>query len=650
MLSEGFRPWVFSKGPRLRLLTFVLVTLVFIGCTPPEIVEAVRLEKSGYRKSAVLKYADGLAKMREGSRERLRYEKHVMGLRRSIVDEVLAEAKEVYGVTPTLSSVKKAVGILNDARTYDDREARIAKYIRVYENVRKKLESDKQQKLQDAEETASRLDWAQAITLLREAAATDPSDAQIRLKVSQMVERRDRSYKQRVAAVLAKDDWRTASRIAAKFAEERPPPEAAVLNYLQNDIKAVTSRLVASEVQACVANKQYYTAYTLVREAGSDLGAQMSIIREDGAAYYSAVAKKSFAAKQIGRAYFAALKAKEIDASYPGVLVLHRDISDAIDRLLRVQIAISGFDSPKKQPDAGPQLSDTLIAYLVQHLPYGIEILERTKIDIILREKGSRLAEVSKLLDVKYFIIGRVATLTVEHQRADRESTVVITAGTTTRPNPEYDAMVRRYGRDSSSWPSRPPETITENKTAVVKHRFGDESVHGVLNASVRIFDATRGRVTYAKDFSAEEKAKDSFRDPIPAADPPIQYDPLELPADVEIENRLRAKVVSQVAAVVLQLFDMPHFRFLTISNEHTARLEYDKALDALAQGHLYCLRDTPRVRQDDKYRQEISRKGLFDLTESSPEGAVTVTQSQASDKGGESHLRKVEVNTGSER
>jgi hypothetical protein len=338
---------------------------------------------------------------------------------------------------------------------------------------------------------------------------------------------------------------------------------------------------------------------------------------KQGSAFYLQKAKEEMAASnRLGYAYFAAVKAFEMNPNDATIFALHRDYSDIFEKQIRVQIAISGFDTPVKEPDAGNQFSDALIARLVETLPYGIKILERRRIDEVLKEKGRQLKELSDELKVEMFIVGNVSALQVEHQRSENMGTVVIAKGTKKEPNPEYNMMMMQYGPNQKKWPRIPPATIDTPENQVVNYKMGREKVNGLMVVSVRIFDAAKADITVAKEFKIPLEVEGEFNDAVP--DAKIVAKALSLQSDLDIKEQMRLKLVKDVAELIFKSYEFRERRFSISADWLLGRQEYDKAVLELARGYFYCNKDKENLEGKEKNASfaKIAEAGLLKYTE----------------------------------
>lgn len=596
----------------------ICVSLLLVtGCEPPGMKEAMALSAQGKNVEALKICEAELAKLPPAEQPDSKIVPFVAELRVKITDQVLRQADEACQGGKSIPPVNAGIRKLSENLPYDDAAGRLKARLADCQKMVAALGQQASAKAGAAGEKEAAGQWAEAARLLEEAVAINPDDADLSARRGGLVVRRDAACRRVVeAAVKANDLPAVEKAIAALKAEVPAPGEGTLkeLNALASDLRA---RALRETIAPLTEKKKYYTAFRAVQAAGlspAQAGELLKVVVPEGTAFYLRTGEESLKKGADGAAYLAAFKALELSPKNDAAFELYKAASDRVDKAVRVQIAIAAFDSAPKEPASGVQLSDSLIANLVKSLPYGIEILERSKIDVVLSEKGAKLQDLSKQLGVKFFVIGTVSSLEVERQKRDREATTVMKAGTRNVPNPEYLAMVARYGTKTRKWPHIPPAQIPEDVTQVVKYKVGDETVTGIMMASARVFDAEKGSVTFADDFKVRDEASDTYQDAVESAH--VQGKNAVLPSDTEMKDRLRRKMVTDVSKVVLSLFEGRHVRLLQLANHYIERREYELALNSLAQAHWYCRKDARRVNEKDANVAEIDRKALLELSE----------------------------------
>jgi hypothetical protein len=212
-------------------------------------------------------------------------------------------------------------------------------------------------------------------------------------------------------------------------------------------------------------------------------------------------------------------------------------------------------------------------------------------------------------LGVDLIITGNVSLFKVDKDVFESMASQRIKIGEETKPNPEFSQMLQTYGKDIEKWPHRPPMTYTEEKFEIIKHKKGKVDLKAFGNVSIRIFDAKKAAIVFAKDLNKTIEASDDFQDPVPGAN--IPEDILELPSETEIKGQLRDNLIQTTLDIILNIFENREERFLQWAMVHIKRKEYKEALKFMAQGHLYCKNTQTTNRTSDKIYNL-----MIDLTE----------------------------------
>jgi hypothetical protein len=290
---------------------------------------------------------------------------------------------------------------------------------------------------------------------------------------------------------------------------------------------------------------------------------------------------------------------------------MHRDTRDKVLDMVQKYIAIPAFGSPQDNPDVGVQFSDALISYLFRILPYGINIVERGKIDMLMAEHKREFAEVANILKVDLIVTGNVSLLTIDRQDTKGQNTVRVPIGEKLEVNPEYEVYIQTHDPKSPNPGTPPRKTIKVKEYGTFTINKGRTTIKGFSSVAVRIFNTSKGRITYAQEFNANYQAADDYQDGLDLAG--IESDPLELPSDTEIKEKLRNQIVQQLADVIQAQFEKRERTFMQTATYHISRREMKPAIDELAKGFLYCVK--AKVDFNDPDFTEIRNKSV-ELTE----------------------------------
>ena len=279
---------------------------------------------------------------------------------------------------------------------------------------------------------------------------------------------------------------------------------------------------------------------------------------------------------------------------------INKKCADIIDNEIQKHIAVLTFGSPAKHPDYGMLFSDALITRLFKELPYGINIVEKEKIDLLKNTSKMKIKNIGGSLGADIVISGNVSLFKAEEVKSERMAIAKVKIGEEEVLNPEYEKMVKAYGKDTKNWPSQPERNILNSKYEIVKYKKGKVSKRVFGNVSMRIFDAFSGKLVFSEDFDDSLEKIDDFQDSVEAAG--IPHDPLELPLETEMKAELRDKMVSDISRVIVDLLQSREKRFMKSAESRLERNEYENAIKFLAQGYLFC----NKSKTDNEYAHKI--------------------------------------------
>lgn len=370
---------------------------------------------------------------------------------------------------------------------------------------------------------------------------------------------------------------------------------------------------VEQVVERIISRRHYYEAFLAIKESGleQELSALLSRVKFEGGDFYFTQAKKRISRKEMHHAYLQAVKAQELNPDISGLFEVHKQAYDAVVLGIQQNIAISAFESPQGRPGVGQQFSEALISYLFKIAPYGINIVERQKIDVLLQEQRRGMKEVGDLLKVDLIVTGNVMLMDVDRQEQKTKGFTKVKIGEQKKLNPDYEALFEEHGEDIKDIKDAPPKWIMEPQYTKAEYEKSLVTVKGFASVSARIFDASKGSLVYAEQFDAKYEASDEYQQSIAGSD--IAPDPLELPTDMEVMEKLRANLVPQLVQVIQKEFQQRKGDFVEQAKYYIARKEPQKAMEPLAQGLLYCVKEN--ISSSDPQVVEL-RNLIIELTE----------------------------------
>ncbi len=578
---------------------------------PADVRMAQDLESRGRLTEAIDLYRRALPRLPTAA-QRIDIQSRLGRLHTATTAATLAKAESLRGTGETLEQWESAIALLESNLEYDDEAKRMSGRLTEYRTEREVLAVKRRGLLDAGDRQTLRAEWRSAISSLHEAQQIKGS-REVQEKLRQAVRQRDTYYKRLIDDTCGADDWKTAWSLMDTFRAEEPVPNESVLTSLTTRVEDTRRRVVRREVSDLRDLNKYFSAYTMIVDSDlSGFDDLLDELRTEGSRYYLDSGRDNLSKGTLFHAYIAAVKAKILDPDDDEIFAFHRDCADKVEASTHVQIGIAAFDSPKNEPDAGKEFSDELISRLTKSLPYGVTIIERAKIDEALKEHDRHVDKAAQILGIHLAIVGNVSTLTVDSQTSERENITRVKVGTDSVPNPAYDQYRRRYGDNTSKWPSLPPMVIEKDRLDMIRYRKGKTKMEGVMTVSVRIFTTDKGAITEAETFTVTDSKMDKFQGGVPDAG--IEDDPLELPTELTMKRSLRDEAVQKAAAWVLRNFECRQGRYYAAADAYMARRERQVAVEPLAQGYLYCL--LAGIPQDDKWARKIRQLVLYDLTE----------------------------------
>ncbi|MCB2181531.1 MAG: hypothetical protein KQH63_05870 [Desulfobulbaceae bacterium] len=509
----------------------------------------------------------------------------------------------------TAPLLRASLARLQRASEFDPDGSLLGSDIRKYQSSLAQLDDANRSRAQQVRDLLAARQFVDAKKSLDAISQTDPDFADLPLLKNEFTQSYGSFLEDVIISAYQAGKVKDAQAAMQQWLDLGFPP--AEQSRFQAEVKKQEIAILKKKNRELTGKQQYYKAFLELNQSQykDDMSDMLDTIRRNGARFYLNQARKRLDRNDLNRAYLEAVKGFELNPDLPGIFEIHRDTRDEVLEKVQRYIAIPAFDSPKDSPDVGTQFSDALISYLFRILPYGINIVERGKIDILIEEHKREYTEVANILNVDLIVTGNVSLLNIDQQNNERQSTVRVPVGEKMGINPEYELFLQTSNGQNMS--QAPPKTIKIPEYGNFTINKGRSVIKGFANVAVRIFDTSKGRITYAQEFNANYQAEDDYQDALELAG--IEGDPLTLPTDTEVREKLRTQIVKQLADVVQKQFEKREKDFLESARYHLSRREKEIAIDELARGFLYCVK--AKVAFNDPDFTEIRDK-IIELTE----------------------------------
>ena len=595
---------------KVSILSFCL--LIIVSCTSPEYRRGENLFIQGNYIVALEHYQMALNKARTDS-DRWRIQKSIDAAKSKIVDDVLKRASEAYchPPSPTVQSLEKAISILKEGVPYDDRHQRISKKIEEYRDDKEAILLEVQNLIHDADGMIDKGTYFKALETLRKAQKKDRKNTTLSDKIAsveRLAKKQGKAYIDEIDMLLSVGNAKEAKGVYDKLI--LIDPHHPRLDAVKEEIKTALSKQLISEVRILENQNKWFKAYQVINKYQLD-GQEEKLVRikTKGKQYYYNKAKIYLDSDKMHRAYVASFKAKEFDPSDSNVFQIHKKCEDYIEKEIQKYIAISTLKAPASDPKVGTLFSSTLIKKLFMFLPYGINIIEREKVDLLMDEKNLDLKSIGDLLSVDMIVNGKVSLFKVDRDISERMFTTKVKIKKEEKPNPEFSDMYATFGARMKEWAYIPDMRIKKDKFKLVKYKKGKVSLNAFVSGAIRIFDTHKADIVYEGNFHDSITKSDVFQESVNRTN--ISEDPLELPTEEEIKIELQNKVIVKIVDVILDTFEDREERFLQRATSHIEGKEYPEAIKLLTQGHLY----SKRAKKDNQHTQKIYDL-MIDLTE----------------------------------
>ena len=595
---------------KVSILFFCL--LILISCASPAYRRGESLFAQGNYREALEHYQMALNKARTDS-DRWRIQKSIDATKSKIVDDVLKRASEACGHPPfpTVQSLEKAISILEEEAPYDDRQRRISKKIEEYRDDKESILLEVQNAIHDADGMVDKGAYFKALETLRKAQKKDRENTKLSDKIvsiERFAKKQGKAYIDEIDALLSIGNAKEAKGMYDKLI--LIDPHHPRLDALKEEIKTALSKQLISEIRILENQNKWFKAYQVINKYQLD-GQEEKIarIKAKGKHYYYNKAKTYLDSDKVHRAYVASFKAKEFDPIDSNVLKIFKKCEDYIEKEIQLYIALSTFNAPASDPKVGTLFSSALIKRLFRDLPYGINIIEREKVDLLMAEKNLDLKSIGDLLSVDMIVNGKVSVFKVDRDISERMVATKVKIKKEEKPNPEFSDMYATFGARMREWPYIPEMRIKKDTFKLVKYKKGEASLKAFISGAIRIFDTRKADIVYEGKFHDSITKSDVFQESVKGTN--ISEDPLELLTEEEIKIELQNKVIGKIVDVIIDTFKNREERFLQRATSHIERKEYPEAITLLTQGHLY----SKRAKKDNQHTQKIYDL-MIDLTE----------------------------------
>ena len=338
------------------------------------------------------------------------------------------------------------------------------------------------------------------------------------------------------------------------------------------------------------------------------------------------VARAKFAADhfkdqgQYGSAWYWYTKMQEIDPDYPNIFFLTQRMEDEIRQRVQKSIAVFDFGSPSNNSDAGIIVANSLITYLFNNASGDIKILERENLKSILEEmklgqigvvSGSTAKQMGSVYGIDVAIMGSVLLYNVDSSSSEGTKSVRYRIGERIEDNIEYlnwDAKFKHRKPTDAELAEAPPAKIKVPVYADKDYRVSHHKKVGFVQISFRIVDVNTGENIQVRNIEAKETVEDDTSAGL--EDAGIRFDPLEIPTDTELLQKLTGRVVAELgreALRPLQNLERTYFQMGEKLLRRRSNLQAAESfVDSIFDEKMKMVQGSPMTRRSFEYLNDI--------------------------------------------
>ncbi|MEE8429670.1 MAG: CsgG/HfaB family protein [Candidatus Desulfatibia sp.] len=442
-------------------------------------------------------------------------------------------------------------------------QSRFPNYEDSFQLLRQAVDQGSQASYQQAKELFDREDFAGAGEHLRKTLALKGDHGPARELLNLVQERDNKDYFVRQAreAVMAQKWDRAVKTYQRALAYE---PDNNTLRKLIGLVRTKAGEFYVRKSRSQMDDGwllKGFESFSLAKKymnAQSDF--QLNTLKKDLTSRAAYTAENFKEQGLFGGAWFWYGKIQSIDPDYPKLFFLTQAMEDNIQQRVQKSIAVFDFNSPSNNADAGIIVANNLITYLFKNASGDIKILERENLKSILEEmklgqigvvSGNTAKQMGSVYGIDVAIMGSVLLYNVDATSSEGTKSVRYKVGTKIDDNIDYLNWKARNPKPTPMQLSKaPPAKITIPVYTEKDYKVSKHKKVGFVQLSFRIVDVSTGENIQVKTIEAKETVEDETSAGLPEAK--IKFDPLEIPTDTEILQKMTEKVVADLGREAL--------------------------------------------------------------------------------------------------
>lgn len=500
----------------------------------------------------------------------------------------LAGAKSVNPKHPSITSMEKRINRENDAllsnakglylRAKGDMES--GQWLKAYFNLQQiqsvfpnyedtfvlmseTLNKGSKSYFDQAKTLYDKDDFKGAKDYLRKALSLK-SDHKPARELLQAAEKNDNMdyFVQKATKAVSGKDWDGAVKAYERALEYEPQNQDLqdIINHVRSKSSEYYIRKAREQIDAGWLTRAFEN-YKLAEQYADAKNFRLGGLRRDLTSRASFAAEYFKDNEQWGAAWYWYNKIYGVEPNFPEMFKLIQSMEDKIKNRTKKSIAVFDFSSPADNRDAGIIFASNLITFLFKNASGDIKIMERQKLRSILEEmklgqmgvvSEQSAKEMGRVYGIDVAIMGSVLLYKVDSFSANNTKTIRYQIGTKIEDNIEYlNWKAKNPDPSEKEMRNSPPAKITVPQYAEKVYTVSNHKKVGFVELSFHIVDVTTGENIQVKTVERKKTVEDETSAGL--ADAGIKYDPLEIPTDTELLQKMTDEVVAELGSEVLK-------------------------------------------------------------------------------------------------
>jgi curli biogenesis system outer membrane secretion channel CsgG len=265
----------------------------------------------------------------------------------------------------------------------------------------------------------------------------------------------------------------------------------------------------------------------------------------------------------------------DLSPDYPDVKLKLKDMETAILARAQKSIAVIPFKTAGVAEDMGTIITSNIMFSLLRQMSTEIRIIERSDIDILLREYelavAGNMTENSgetgsfEIKSADYLLMGDVLDSRTETNIQNSRKKVRVQTGEKKVHSIEYEDWAVKYEKlqaEGQKVPPAPEKYVMEPVMEDVEYDVSYHSKVSYLNVSYRIVETSQGKVIYNNSSQAQKEARDEASGGVELGAYKIPMKVAALPTDIELSNQVRNEVIDKIVSDIKGIFKDPEQKY----------------------------------------------------------------------------------------